>query len=289
MSLEASRFRLGLFFTLGSVLFVVVMTWLTGWFRSEETHTYVCYFSESVQGLENGSSVRFSGVPVGEVKSIEVAPDGRLIEVVMDIEADFPVRDDIVARLDLIGITGVKVVNLRLVSPGDQTSPYPPFEAPYEVIPVVKSSLETLEVGLERLVEIMAEIDVQQISDRTVELLGNMNRLLDSDSLSVMISSFTRAAERIDTLAIVYADLGRRLDQLAATTGGSFPDIAQDLHILTTELTELTDMLDPLADGLGEMLSESYLMTQQLRTLIERFRDSPAEFLIPERGDERWP
>ena len=81
MSMEASRFRLGLFFTLGTVLFVAMMIWLTGWFRNPDTRPYVCYFSESVQGLETGSSVRYRGVPVGTVERIAVAPDGRLVEI----------------------------------------------------------------------------------------------------------------------------------------------------------------------------------------------------------------
>ena len=72
MSLEANKFRLGVFFFLSAVLFISAMVWLTGWFDNEKTHTYVCYFDESVQGLEDGSTVRYNGVPVGTVEGLEI-------------------------------------------------------------------------------------------------------------------------------------------------------------------------------------------------------------------------
>ena len=105
MSMEANRFRLGVFFFLGSLIAISVMVWLTGWFKSEATKSYVCYFSESVQGLEEGSSVRYNGVPVGTVDEIHVAPDGRLVEVMVSIDSEFPVRSDLEARLVFVSIS----------------------------------------------------------------------------------------------------------------------------------------------------------------------------------------
>lgn len=291
MSLEASKFRLGLFFSIGSIVFVVAMVWLTGWFKTEKTLTYACYFSESVQGLENGSSVRYNGVPVGEVKSIEVAADGRLIEVIVEIEEGFPIPEesDLAARLDLIGITGIKVINLRRIAPGDEVVNNPPFESRYRTIPVVKSSMETLEIGLERLVEIMTEIDAKQMSDQAIELMANLNRILDNDSIHVLISTLNIAASRIDTLAMVYTDVGRDLDLIVQRTGRDLPGLTGDLHTIATEVSDLMNVLNPLIDGLDEVLSESNLMTSQLRLLLERMRDNPADLLLSDPEGDRWP
>ncbi len=289
MSLEASKFRLGLFFSLGSILFVVAMIWLAGWFRSEKSLTYACYFSESVQGLEDGSTVRYNGVPVGEVTSINVAPDGRLIEVVMEIDESFGIRGDLAARLDLIGITGLRVVNLRRVLPEDEVVTILPFEPRYRTIPVVKSSMETLELALERLVEIMSEIDAKQMSDQAIELMANLNSLLDSDSLDILVATLNRAAARIDTLAVVYTQLGRDLDDVVVDTGADLPALTADVHLMAAELTALMAAVTPLIDGLDEVVSESNLMTSQLRLLLERLRDNPADLLLSDPGGDTWP
>lgn len=289
MSLEASRFRLGLFFTLGSVMFVAAMIWLAGWFRGERSLTYACYFSESVQGLENGSTVRYNGVPVGEVKSINVAPDGRLVEVVMEIEQSFEVRDDLAARLDMTGITGLRVVNLRRPSPNEEVLRDLPFESRYRTIPVVKSSMETLELALSRVMEIMSEVDAKQISDLTIELWSNANALLENDSLDLLMARLNIAVARIDTLAMVYTDLGRDLDRIVETSGDDISSLTGDVHSMSVELTALMAAITPMLDGLDEVLSESNQLSSQLRQLMERLRDDPGDLLLSEPGGDTWP
>ncbi len=288
MSLEASKFRLGLFFSLGTILFLVVMIWLTGWFRNADTRLYVCYFSESVQGLESGSQVRYRGVPVGTVKSVSVAPDGRLVEVVMEIDSHFPVRADIAARLELIGITGLKAINLRLSAPGDMVMQPHDFDVRYEEIPVLPSSMETLEIGLERIVEIINQVDVEQMSDQTVRLLESLNEIMDSDSISMLVSTISLTASRIDTMAIVYTRLGRDLDEIALRAGRSFPDMTQDLHSLTVQLNDLLAVVQPMTDGLDEIMAQSYSLVDALRMLVDRTRDHPGEMLL-QQGEVDWP
>ncbi len=289
MSLEASRFRLGLFFTLGSVMFVAAMIWLAGWFSGEKSLTYACYFSESVQGLEDGSTVRYNGVPVGEVKSINVAPDGRLVEVVMEIEQSFEVRDDLAARLDMTGITGLRVVNLRRPSPNEEVLRDLPFESRYRTIPVVKSSMETLELALSRVMEIMSEVDAKQISDLTIELWSNANALLENDSLDLLMARLNIAVARIDTLAMVYTDLGRDLDRIVEVSGDDVAMLTGDVHSMAVELTALMAAITPMLDGLDEVLSESNQLTGQLRQLVERMRDDPGDLLLSEPGGDTWP
>ena len=289
MSLEASRFRLGLFFTIGTLMFVAAMIWLTGWFKHHETSTYVCYFNESVQGLENGSAVRYNGVPVGEVKSIEVAPGDSLVEVILNINTSFSMRPDMVARLDLIGITGIKLVNLSIAKPGEVPQVPPDLGSPYRPIPVVKSSLETLDVGLQRLVEILTEVDVKQISDQTVELLHNLNTLMGSDSVSLIMHRIALASSRVDTLAMVYTELGRNLNTMALKAGESFPDLAGDVHTLTIELTTFVTLFEPTVQELRELLSQTYTMMTGLQSMVDGVRDHPEDLLVPVPEEDRWP
>jgi len=49
---------------------------------------YATYFDESVQGLQVDSAIKYRGVEIGKVQSIGVAPDYRLIEVIMKIDLE---------------------------------------------------------------------------------------------------------------------------------------------------------------------------------------------------------
>jgi phospholipid/cholesterol/gamma-HCH transport system substrate-binding protein len=292
MSLEASKFRLGIFFTVGTLMFVAAMIWLTGWFKHQEARTYVMYFSESVQGLEGGSSVRYNGVPVGEVRSIQVASTDSiaLVEVVVEIYTDFHLRSDMVARLDLIGITGIKLINLRIAGPGDVPQRFTMVDTPYEQIPTVKSSLETLDVGLQRLVEILNEVDVQELSEQSVTLLENLNALVGNDSVSLILHRIAVASSHIDTLAMVYTELGRNLNAMALDARQSFPDLAGNVDSLTRELTIFVTEFQPLVRQVDELLSQTYALMMQIQTVVNRLRENPEGLLLaPSQGEDEWP
>ena len=84
MHKQSTKFKIGLFLIGILLLTVAILIWLGASRYFEDSQTAVAYFSESVQGLESDSPVKFRGVPVGRIKKIRMAPDGRLIEVVME-------------------------------------------------------------------------------------------------------------------------------------------------------------------------------------------------------------
>ena len=88
MSMTGNKFKLGLFFSIGVFFTIFLIIWLSGGFSEKKTTTYVSYFSWSVQGLNQGSSVMYNGVSIGQIESIDIAPDGRLVEVLMKIRSD---------------------------------------------------------------------------------------------------------------------------------------------------------------------------------------------------------
>src|SRR5882724_889682 len=100
MSDESRRFRLGLFVLSGAALAVAGVIAIGAGRLFQKTDPLYCYFSENVQGLERGSSVKFRGVEVGRVDEINVMPEGRiaavedtaqhasLVEVVSSLDVD---------------------------------------------------------------------------------------------------------------------------------------------------------------------------------------------------------
>ncbi len=77
MSLRANPTAIGLFL-LGALVIAIVGTAVLAsatWFQQRTT--FISYFPESVNGLENGAPVKFQGVPVGSVTAIDIQIDPR--------------------------------------------------------------------------------------------------------------------------------------------------------------------------------------------------------------------
>jgi phospholipid/cholesterol/gamma-HCH transport system substrate-binding protein len=293
MSLEANNFRLGLFFLLALVVFVAVLSWLGGWFGGGDFQRYVCYFQWSVQGIEEGSSVRYYGVPVGKVESINVAPEGRLVQIVLSIENAELMKgfepDEMVARLDFVGITGLKVINITIDDESEGYVPQHSFPDPHPVIPVTRGSMETLEEGLRRLNEIMTQVDFEKLNDQTLRLMENLNTLLDSDKFDRLSESVIRTTNRIDTLAVVYTGLGRQLTRLAEQIGEEAPDVAGELKSMADDVSTLSASLDSLSERADNALLEGELLVNDLRDVLRILRTHPEDLiLIRSTGEDRW-
>ena len=280
MSLQANDFKLGVFFVIAAATFLVILGWLGGWFGEEASNRYVCYFPWSVQGLEKGSAVRYNGVPVGSIETIEIAPDGRLVEVVMAISTEFPVRDDLAAHLQFVGITGIKVINLQSREEDRVTVPEMDFEPPYPVIPVSEGSMETLESALERASEIMNEVDFRGLSDQTSQLLRNLNELLESATVEDVAQSIMGAAEGVDSLATVYIGLGWRLQALADSLAESAPELSGRVSLLADRVDALACRLDGLAASGSELVDQAGNLMRSIRMIVATVRNHPEELVF---------
>ena len=93
MATEAGKFKVGLFLIAGFLLLNGALIWIGAARLLEEKRGYTTYFSESVQGLDVGSAVKYRGVPLGHVTGIHVAPGGLLVEVRMNIDPTFQLPD----------------------------------------------------------------------------------------------------------------------------------------------------------------------------------------------------
>ena len=85
----------------------------------EATHRVL--FTGSVAGLSPGANVLFNGIKVGSVDSIAIhAPDTRKVEVRLRLKAGIPVRQDSLASITQVGITGLSAIQ---ISAGEPSSP----------------------------------------------------------------------------------------------------------------------------------------------------------------------
>src|SRR5512136_1350460 len=136
MARKASKFMIGLFVTVGVSIGLIAVIWIGAFKYFEKGATYVTFFNESVQGLQVDSAVKYRGVEVGNVEKIRVAPDNKLIGVVMKIKLRDDLEKDTVAQLKSAGITGIVYVELDRKMPGaPDLSPPVSFASEYPIIP----------------------------------------------------------------------------------------------------------------------------------------------------------
>lgn len=172
MARKTSKFMIGLFVIFGILIGTVAIVWLGASKYFEKGATYATYFDESVQGLQLDSTVKYRGVEVGRVEKIRVAPDNRLIEVIMKIDLRGKLERDDVAQLKAAGITGIVFVELSRRDPKEpDLSPKITFASTHRVIPSKPSDVKQLLTGIDNVIQSFKKIDTQGISDQVKSTL----------------------------------------------------------------------------------------------------------------------
>ena len=292
MALRANRFRLGIFFVLVMGVFIAAIFWLVGGFSRAESTSYACYFGWSVGGLNVGTSVNYNGVPVGSVTSIEIAPDGRLVKVVLKIEDEkFNVDSTIVASLYITGITGLRNVNLESLPVSsarlwtqDQLS----FESDMPVIPVQSGTMQSVTTGLNRVFEILEQVDAKTLNDQAILALTRINRILETiecDSLSCRISG---TIDNIDNLLVTYNQLGIELTAAARDIKDDIDPLISDIHEFTEKLSELSALMEYLADDLEDTFNDTGTILHEFSVLLPRVNRMLEGFSAGSGGEDIW-
>jgi phospholipid/cholesterol/gamma-HCH transport system substrate-binding protein len=157
------------------VLFFIV--WLAG-LSNKTTKCFDIYFSQAVGGLNKGSNVTFSGVPVGQVQKISLLPNRpEFVWVRINVDEQTPVLQGTTAQIHGVGFTGVSEIQLagamRGSRPIDQLGP--------QGCPVIPSSAGGISALLNSAPELIDRI--QRLTERLTELLSDKNQNSISDIL----------------------------------------------------------------------------------------------------------
>jgi len=165
----------------------------------QKGNLYAAYFDESIQGLEVGSSVKYRGINVGRVKSIEIAKNSRYIEVVMEINKDFTLPENTVAKLTSVGITGFIYVELDLLEKNTEGGILiPDFVANYEVIPTVKSDLDQIMQSLSDITREFKSVKVSEIADNINNLLNTIQEALGDIPIAQLSNRLDNVLKSLD-------------------------------------------------------------------------------------------
>jgi phospholipid/cholesterol/gamma-HCH transport system substrate-binding protein len=300
MARKTSKFMIGLFVTIGILIGVVAVVWLGASKYFEKGQTYVTYFDESVQGLQVDSAVKYRGVEAGRVERIRVAPDNRLIEVIMKI-------------------------NLRgKQSDKPDLSPKITFSPDYPVISSEPSDIKQLLTGIDNVIQSLNKIDTQGISDQiksTLKVLesvvgslnnvvGSVDKALGTGKLEdaivevkntlLKVQSFVSDAQK-DLEAMNLGKSGTniesataRLDQIV--NSGEIEAVLAEVKDAAKKMNQLVEGLDKrsvaITNNIKSTSENLKRASESLEMLTERVYASPSDLLFGEppprrRGNEK--
>lgn len=198
---KKTYFTVGLFVLIGIACGVTVIIWLSASQYLQKGKTYATYFDESVQGLQIDSSVKYRGVDIGIVDKIRVAPDYRLIEIIMKIDYAGDVNNTI-AKLKMAGITGIVYVELDHRKAGDiDDSPKITFTPEYPVIPSNPSDIKQIFSGINSVIDQINQVDFKGISDQLKMAAKNINTFVGGDETKRIIKNLDAMAAHLESSA----------------------------------------------------------------------------------------
>jgi phospholipid/cholesterol/gamma-HCH transport system substrate-binding protein len=314
METRASYIAVGAFVLLLALGLAGFVVWLGAVSVQGDRDRYRIFFSGSVTGLQQGSPVRYRGIPVGTVQRIRINPDDiEEIEVTIGVEPDTPIMTNSVASLEMLGITGGVYVQ---ISGGSREQGEPLEVQEGEPPPVIQSEPSAIQEVMESAPELLERATA--VLERAEALLSEENReavtailqdteemtsaLADGDAgLPAMVERVESLAQGLDGLvAEARVDLARisdDLDTLLTTVDDTTRDLSADAEQMANALTATANrvnvLLAQMQPGLVEFsetgLYEFTVMTSELRALAQnlsrlatRFERDPTQFLLGE-------
>ncbi len=200
MASQGNKFWVGLFLIAGIFLTVVVVVWVGMSGYLEEGQLHVMYFDESVQGLDQDSTVKYRGVPIGSVDAIGVAKDGKLIEVVVKIRPGERPSEPVTAQLKSVGITGIMFIELDLATDRPANFTRLDFEPPHPVIPTRLSGISQIFRSVETMIARFQAMDIEGVITKIQRDLDSLDHLINNTDTEAISSSFVESLNRVNQI-----------------------------------------------------------------------------------------
>jgi phospholipid/cholesterol/gamma-HCH transport system substrate-binding protein len=238
-------------------------------------------------------------VDVGRVEGIRVAPDNRLIEVVMKIRLKEEVEKNNVASLRVVGITGIVFIELDRRDPGEpDLSPRIDFASEYPIIPSRPSQLRQIFSGIDEIVEKIKQVDLEGISKsithsakaaedllagpRTQKVLANL------ESISVNLDQTMARVEKITAEGNLEGIVGET--RAALVEARSLIAVTRD-ELKALRLAETAEKTNRVVDSLSrtsrttardlQVMSDNMKRSSEtLERLVERLESNPSDLLF---------
>jgi phospholipid/cholesterol/gamma-HCH transport system substrate-binding protein len=304
---RAQKLRLGIFIIAGATVLAGGLVILAGMKLGEKRDHYSVRYREadvSLSGLDVGSPVKYSGIRVGNVRSVRIDPkDVSVILVELSLDHGTPVATDSKANLGSQGITGLKYVELsrgtahaRVRKPGEEI---PAGNSQFDALTTQAGNIATkVELVLDHL-SAMTSAEMQariaRVLDRTEELLVTVNGTISDnrEALKTLAARAAETAEQVEKLSAALAGSARRANLLLDETALLVKNARQTPERINAFLEQGTGVLTSMSTVLGRSRQDMIEAIAYLREAAEnasalsaKLRDDPTLLLRGEEGGD---
>ena len=226
---------------------------------------YDIFFKQSVDGLNKGSAVAFSGVPSGQVKEIALwKPDPQFVRVRITVRDETPVLEGTTATIEGVGFTGVSQIQLDgavkgappITCPAEDSKNACPYGVP--VIPTKQGGLGALLSSAPKLLERFSTL-----TERLTEMLSDKNQNSITGILANTNKLTKALADRGPEIAATVAETrvaiqkagaaAEQIGKLADTTNGVLTDdVKPAMQNLNKAITSAKQSADTLNAAIGD-------------------------------------
>lgn len=274
------------------------------WLGKSSTDTNWAYyrigFDHPVGGLAKGNPVLYTGVPVGDVLDLTLAPDNppAHVRVLVRVNQDIPVRENTRAGLVLANITGSMSIQFTGGTPdsppileGHKANP-PLIAAEPSAFSNLLTNGEAMLGKAEQLLESANQLMSENNLSNIAEILENTRQASESllasrDELEALMARFDAAGIRAEEAAIkvsAAADRSRevldeRVEPVLLAMSRALTTLQPTLDRLDTLTGDNELALDAGLQGLGEItppaLRELRSTLRNLNSFTRRLEQDP--------------
>ncbi|WP_018147409.1 MlaD family protein [Henriciella marina] len=292
METRANYALIGAFVIVAALAALGFVLWLGQSQFNRDYDVYDAVFEGPVT-LEEGASVRYIGIKVGEVTSIGIdRDDASKVRARFRVDNETPVKTDSTATIEFAGITGVTFIQINAGSPNAQwlkrasDANVPEIETISNPLSALVSSgaevMGRATLALERIDELLSQENIDAVSSSvqnveaiTAALSGNGELFTDVNDL---LASANSAALSFNQASQDLGQLGRDASVEVKRIGDEISEITTGLEDVTASARSAIERVESAVDSAASVIEgpgtdavvDFRLIAQDMRTLISR-------------------
>jgi len=258
-NIKSQNIRLGIFVLLGTFLMIAALYYIGSRQNLFGKTFRISARFHNVGGLMSGNNVRFSGIDVGTVESVEIIDDTSVL-VVMIIEEDVRpfIKKNAIASVGTDGLMGNKLVNINSVTEiaesveeGDELRTQPPID-----LTEAMQTLSTTNKNLESITSNLAVFVENINSDNSL-----WNILTDSSvahEIRAVVNNFRMTSEQSNLISGDLKKISADLRSGKGTAGTLISDtmMAYRLNSTITKLESFGDSVMVISADVATIIND---------------------------------
>jgi|TARA_R110002126_G_scaffold17798_1_gene68823 phospholipid/cholesterol/gamma-HCH transport system substrate-binding protein len=260
--------HVGIAVLLLAVSLLSVSLWLSVGFDRKNYHNYLVYLNEPAGSLTEDSMVKYNGVRVGLVNSIELnQKNPQQVILVLKIDDEIIITEGTQATLISQGITGTTYLGLTATSPS--LKPLKKTAGnPYPVIPSKPSFFYQLEKNIDKLTQQVNRVFDKENTDNirlTLDHLEKLSAVFSKNDTSIdeslqelpkLIKGLKISAQKFDVMADDISVSGKQFTSTMKAGKNSIDQISQQTlppaTLLLRRLNEIAANLEKMSTAMRQ-------------------------------------